>query len=340
MDALFALPLTVDGYELEQLSVEGSVRKTMLVRLRGGGEEGLGEDVTPFGMEPFGDFSPPPALDLAGEWTLGSVGEHLRGLVKFEGEVGWAAMHQYRNWAFDSAALDLALRQSGRSLPELVGREPRPLRFVNSLGLGDPPVLETITSRLALYPDLRFKLDADVRWTQELIDGIVATGAVDVVDFKGRYEFEIEDPEAMAAMYERVLRSFPEPVLFEDFDESMAALVEPYAARLSLDSPIHAVADIVTPSVNVKPSRVGSLAELFAIYAHCEANGVRMYSGGMGEIGVGRGQAQLLSSLFHPDMPNDIAPSPYNADTLAAGLPSSPLVPGAPDGFRWTQQSS
>jgi L-alanine-DL-glutamate epimerase-like enolase superfamily enzyme len=337
MDALFALPLTVDGYEIERLSVEGSERETMLVRLRGGGHEGLGEDVSPFGIEGLPDFSPPPALDVAGAWTLGQFGQHVGRLEKWEAEPPWPAARNYRNWAFESAALDLALRQSGRSLPEVLGREPRPLRFVNSLPLGDPPELATLTSRLEAYPDLRFKLDADVRWTQELIDGVVATGAVDIVDFKGRYGFEIEDREALAAMYRRVLASFPEPVLFEDPDESLMALCEPYAGRLSLDAPIHAVEDVVTPTVNVKPSRIGSLATLFAVYAHCEANGVRMYSGGMGEIGVGRGQAQLLTALIHPDEPNDIAPSPYNAGTLAPGLPASPLVPGPPDGFRWTQ---
>ena len=42
-------------------------------------------------------------------------------------------------------------------------------------------------------------------------------------------------------------------------------------------------------------------------------NGVAMYGGGMGELGVGRGQIQLLASLFHPDAPNDVAPPPFNA---------------------------
>ncbi len=33
-----------------------------------------------------------------------------------------------------------------------------------------------------------------------------------------------------------------------------------------------------------------------------------MYGGGMGELGVGRGQIELLAALFHPDAPNDVAP--------------------------------
>jgi hypothetical protein len=55
----------------------------------------------------------------------------------------------------------------------------------------------------------------------------------------------------------------------------------------------------------------------------------------MGELDVGRGQIQLLAALFHPDGPNDVAPSGYNVDTPAADLPPSPLpAEPAPAGFR------
>ena len=46
----------------------------------------------------------------------------------------------------------------------------------------------------------------------------------------------------------------------------------------------------------------------------------------MGELGVGRGQIELLAALFHPDAPNDVAPSAFNAPELPDGLPSSPLI--------------
>ena len=62
-----------------------------------------------------------------------------------------------------------------------------------------------------------------------------------------------------------------------------------------------------------------------------------MYGGGMGEVGIARGQIELLAALFHPDGPNDVAPSRYNDTELAAGLPESPLTPVAGvTGFRWS----
>jgi hypothetical protein len=50
---------------------------------------------------------------------------------------------------------------------------------------------------------------------------------------------------------------------------------------------------------------------------------------------VGRGQNQYLAALFHPDAPNDVAPSAFNLQEPVAGLPSSPLAPAAATGFRW-----
>jgi hypothetical protein len=59
-----------------------------------------------------------------------------------------------------------------------------------------------------------------------------------------------------------------------------------------------------------------------------------MYGGGMGELGIARGQIELLASLFHPDTPNDVAPRGYNAPEPSPGLPVSPMaVRGRETGF-------
>jgi hypothetical protein len=91
------------------------------------------------------------------------------------------------NWAFESAALDLALRQSGHSLHDLLGLEPQPVRFVNSLGFGQEPSIEPVRRRLVRSPGVRFKLDAEATWPPALVDEVAATGAVDTIDFKGHY---------------------------------------------------------------------------------------------------------------------------------------------------------
>jgi L-alanine-DL-glutamate epimerase-like enolase superfamily enzyme len=276
----------------------------------------------------------PADLPLSGEWTLGSFCDHLGTLDQWPKPPEWEPARLYRNWAFESGALDLALRQAGHALHEVLGREPRPLTFVNSLGLGDPPSTDTIHRRLARYPDVGFKLDAAATWTLAVCEDLAATGAVAVVDFKGQYGLEVEDAEALAGMYERVVATFPDAILEDPHDlPALAATLAPHAGRVSYDALVHSVEDLArTPInpirvVNIKPCRTGSLRALLALYAHCEAAGIRMYGGGMGENGVGRGQIQLLAAIFHPDGPNDVAPSAFNREDPPEGLPSSPLPP-------------
>jgi hypothetical protein len=244
----------------------------------------------------------------------------------------------WRNWAYESAALDLALRQAGLGLADALELPVRPLRFVNSLGLGDPPSVATIVSRVERYPSVGFKVDAAPSWTPEIVEELAGLRCVETVDFKGRYGLEVEDEAALFAMYRAVLDAFPQALL-EDPHElpEVEALLAPVADRVSFDAPIRTPADIgATRTINVKPSRIGGVRPLFAIYEWCAEHGVAMYGGGMGELGVGRGQVELLAGIFHPDAPNDVAPSAFNALDPPAGLPASPLVlDGLGPGFRW-----
>jgi len=110
---------------------------------------------------------------------------------------------------------------------------------------------------------------------------------------------------------------------------------------VTYDAPICALADLlkVFPApraVNVKPSRFGLVSELLRTYEWCESRGVTVYGGGQFELGPGRGQIQLLASLFHPDAANDVAPAVFNEAALPERPPTSPLpAPADAHGFRW-----
>ena len=338
-DRVAGLSLVVDGYTLERLEgleLHGFERTTTQIRLSGAGEEGIGEDVFP-GEDPAALHVAGAVLPLAGEWTLASFCEHLATLDQWSEPPEWEMARRWRNWAYESAALDLALRQAGLSLADAVGRSVRPLRFVNSLGLGDPPSAATIARRVERYPSIGFKLDAAPSWTASIVEELAGLRCVETVDFKGRYELPVEDEDALVAMYRTVLDAFPSALLEDPHELArVQALLGPVRDRISLDAPIRTPADVgALRTVNVKPSRVGGLQPLFALYEWCDANGVAMYGGGMGELGVGRGQIELLAALFHPDAPNDVAPSAFNAPELEDDLPSSPLtVDGSLAGFR------
>ncbi len=283
-------------------------------------------------------------LPLAGDWTFGAFCDHVGGLDLFAGEEpSMPAFRNYRRWAYESAALDLALRQAGTTLAAALGREPEPITFVVSLRLGEPPSTEPVTRRVAAYPGTRFKLDSSPSWDDAFVAALAETGAVASVDFKGAYKGTSSTPRPTPRSTGACAEGLPDAWL-EDPDltvpEADAAL-EPYRDRITWDAPIHGVADIealpfVPRTINVKPSRIGPRRRGPAHLRVVRRARHRAYGGGQSELGVGRGQIQYLASLFHPHEPNDIAPSGYDwLEFPETGLAASPLAPDLDEtGFR------
>jgi hypothetical protein len=335
-DRVRDVPLVVEAYALDTPSMPVSsefTRKTTVIRLRGAGEEGVGEDVTYDASAHDAVAAAGPVHPLAGQWTLTRFSNHLEGIELFEAEPTMHAAHDYRRWAYESAALDLALRQAGLSLAQAIGREPKPLTFVVSTRSG-------FADWLALYPDIRFKLDAEEDWTNEVVADLAATDAVDAVDLKGHYRGTVVDLAPDPALYVRVAEGFPSALLEDPWlDETTDAALAPHRDRITWDAPIHSVADVealpFAPRVlNCKPSRFGTLRRLLDFYDYCDERGIGLYGGGQFELGPGRDQIQLLAGLVHPDGPNDVAPGAYNVGGPRPGLPTSPLeLRPRPTGF-------
>jgi L-alanine-DL-glutamate epimerase-like enolase superfamily enzyme len=342
------LPVEIESYELEGLERTISsefTRRTTVIRLRGGGHEGIGEDVTydPGDQEAFQQEG--PTLPLAGSHTLDSYSQLLDRLSLWPSGPGLEQFRPYRRWAFESAALDLALRQAGRPLAEILEREPRPVRFVVSMRLGEPATIEPLRRWLDVYPRLRFKLDPTSSWDDALVSDLIATGAVDCLDLKGAYEGTPVDQPPDPTLYARVAYAFPDAWIEDPaITDETRPILEGHRKRITWDAPIHSVSDIPglewePRMLNIKPSRFGALRELFAAYDYCESKSIGMYGGGQFELGAGRGQIQHLASLFHPDSPNDVAPGAYNAGEPRSGLPESPLEPAPSEtGFRWGER--
>jgi len=162
------LPLVVERCELRPLvrdTSSGFTKVSIVVRLSCGSHAGEGEDITwdqidqieflrgggdlswLHGTRTFDEFS--TLLGLADLFPV----EPIRESARF-----------YRRWAFESAALDLALRQNGISLHEAVGRPAEPVSYVASVRIGDPPNLVPLRARLGVDPRLRFKLDPTRGW--------------------------------------------------------------------------------------------------------------------------------------------------------------------------------
>jgi L-alanine-DL-glutamate epimerase-like enolase superfamily enzyme len=313
-DSVAGLTVKVDGYRLERRESStpgGWTRVTTTVVVEGDGVTGEGEDVT---YEAELHDGVPAELMLAGTWSLEDLSHHLDEFDKLtEG---------YRRWAFESAALDLGLRQNELGFGEALGREERPVRFVVSTRAAPERWLE-------VAPALEFKLDAEKDWDRELLRRLRELDRVRVVDLKAFYRGTAVDLEPDPELYRAVAEELPDVVIEDPWLELLGALAGA-EDRLSFDAPVHSLADLgalpFEPRwLNIKPSRFGTVRELLQTIEYCEEHGIQMYGGGQYELGPGRPQIQRLASVFYADGPNDVAPSAYNEGEPREGLPQTPL---------------
>ena len=323
-DEVAGLEVRVDDYALQRRELatqSGWTRVTTTVVLNGDGESGAGEDVT---YEAESHDGVPDELMLAGTWSLEDFSHRLEDHEELaEG---------YRRWAFESAALDLALRQAGLGLGEAFGRAERPVRFVVS-------TRADVAQWLEVAPALEFKLDAETDWDRALLQRLRELDRVRVVDLKAYYRGTSVDLAPDPELYRAVADELPD-VVIEDawLEDGCREALEGAEDRLSFDAPVHSLADLnglpLEPRwLNVKPSRFGTVRELLETIEACEERGIRMYGGGQYELGPGRQQIQRLASVFYPDGPNDVAPSAYNEGGPRTGLPQSPLPPPSGPGL-------
>jgi hypothetical protein len=340
------LPLQIDRCELVPLvrdTSSGFTKVSTVVRLTGDGHEGQGEDITWDQIDQIEQLRRAGDLSwLRGRRTLDEFSTLLGLADLFPVEPIRETARAYRRWGFESAALDLALRQSGLSLHDAVGRNAAPVTFVVSTRIADAAGVATLRALRSIDPAVRFKLDPVPSWDGEVLAELGSLAGVDVVDLKGLYSNATVAMEPDPDLYRRVFAALPEawiedPAVVDDTID----LLDRNRDRITWDVPINSVADIEALPwpprlLNLKPSRFGSVRRLFDTYDYCEAQGIGAYGGGMFEQGPGRGQLQYLASLFHPDGPNDLAPVEYNLQLDGSALPRSPLSPQPHEiGFRW-----
>jgi hypothetical protein len=314
------LTLDIDDYALERhehVTPEWT-RVTTTIVMRGGGLEGRGEDVT-YEVAEQDALATADPVDLSAVETFDEASNVLSTFG-----------NGYRRWGFESAALDLALRQAGRTLGGLLGLPYRPVRFCMSTRHDVRPWLDVASG-------LEFKLDPEEAWEDRYIDWLAATGRVRVLDLKAHYPVAVVGLVADERLYVACRDRFDDDTTIEDawFADGWLDLFRGHEHRLAFDAIIHSVADIealpfLPRRMNIKPSRFGPIANLLATIEFCKAHRIALYGGGQTELDIGRDHIQALASLFYAAAANDVAPREYNVGAARPGLPQSPLPAPTP----------
>lgn len=337
------LPLRIETDERTSRQWEvagGDTRVTSTFVLLAGEEFGAGEDVTRERVD-HEALPDPPIFDFSGAYTFEEFSRHLEDVDLFPTKPPECERSRdYRRWALESAALDLALKQNGTNLGSVLDRDYSPVRFVASYHVpdGDPT---RVTDVLGVNPACEFKVDLHEAWTDDTFETLAGTDAVAVLDLNGHGDDEVAQPPSVDR-YQRAFETFPDAIAEDPaVDDSVRDLLESHSDRLSWETPITGVDDVrdrpfPVQWCSINPSQFGTVHSLFETIEYCEAHDINMYGAGQSELCVGRAHIQLLASIFYPNGPNDVAPRSYNEPEVRAELRASPLEPPAePVGLEW-----
>jgi L-alanine-DL-glutamate epimerase-like enolase superfamily enzyme len=251
---------------------------------------------------------------------FGDRAEMLRGRAGPVQELVHPEGAPHERAALESALIDLALRQAGASLADLVGVPEGRLRWVASFAALADPVGQL---EAAGGPDL--KLDVHPAWGDRVIAALQVLPVI-ILDWKGQGSTE---------QARRVSAAFPD-VIFEDPPEDSGH------AHIARDRPLAGRQEVAAALgrgelVNLKGPRMGGFLELLRALERAPPGAA--YFGGMYEVGPGREQARQLAALFCPDAPNDLAPFSGGASSLQGPSPSRLALdrPGFGSNLDWSR---
>lgn len=264
--------------------------------------------------------------------------------------LSWVRDHPMAKAAVEMAAWDLSARLRGISLSERLGGGGGEIPVGVSVGFHDTTeeLLQTVEAHLERgYHRVKVKIgpgrdvgplgairehlgsDVDL-----LADANGAYGPGDIPHLRELDAFELVLLE----------QPFPPADLL-----SHARLREALRTPVCLDESLESLSDVETALalgacdvVNLKPGRVGGLAEARRIHDLCRDRGIPLWCGGMLESGVGRAHNLALASLPGFTLPGDLSESarywkrdlidpPFVLEGGCLRVPDGPGIGVAPD---------
>ena len=241
--------------------------------------------------------------------------------------LSWIRGHPMARAALEMGFWAFAARRADRSLASFLGGVRDRVETGATLGIDEDPERMAARARAAVeagFRKVKMKiapgLDLEpARRVREAIGPGVALAA----DANGAYR--IQDADHLARFDPLELSMLEQPLPARDF-AGLAFLQKRLATPICLDESIETVADVETMValgagriVNIKPGRVGGLAESLRIHDECARHGIPVWCGGMLETGLGRAYNAALASLPNFSLPGDLYPaSSYLASDIAA----------------------
>jgi len=241
--------------------------------------------------------------------TFSSPSDVLRPAERIRG-------HPMARATVEMAAWDLSARLEGRSLADAVGGTRRSVEAGVSVGFqtDDGELFEKVGSWIEQgYGRIKVKIGPgrDVEMLRRVRSRFpdVALAA------DGNGSYSLADAARLRELDELNLTMLEQPLAWDDLRDH-ARLQAGIRTPICLDESIRSVNDLLLALdldacriVNVKPGRVGGLANAIAIHDVCRERGVPAWVGGMLESGIGRSHNVALASLPGFTLPGDLSES-------------------------------
>jgi o-succinylbenzoate synthase len=291
-------------------------RHILLLTLHSEGVEGWGECVV--GEEPGYSYeTTETAWHVLTRFLLpGAVGREVLGPGDVLGHAPFVRGHRMARAALEMAAWDLQAKAVGVPLWELLGASGSPVPVGVSIGL--QPDDDTLLRKVEAYRaegyrriKLKIKPGRDLVMLRAVRDRF--PDAPLMADANSAYT--LVDLPLMRELDDLGLLMIEQPLGHEDLLDH-AALQSELSTPVCLDESIRSAGDLRLALhlgsgrvVNIKPGRVGGLAEARAIHDLSRDAGIPVWCGGMLESGIGRAFNVALAGLPGFTLPGDLSGS-------------------------------
>ncbi|MBY0599105.1 o-succinylbenzoate synthase [Bacillus bingmayongensis] len=215
----------------------------------------------------------------------------------------------------EGAVWDLYAKRQNQSVAILLGGTQSEIEVGVVIGLDTIP---NMLKRIEMYAEegyRRFKVKIKPELDYELLKEIRRAFPQIPLMADANSAYTLSDTEQLKRLDEFQLMMIEQPLADNDFLDH-AKLQKQMETPICLDESIHSLEDarvaITLGScriVNIKPGRVGGLAESIKIHDYCQQHGIPVWCGGMVEMGISRAQNIALASLPNFTIPGDISAS-------------------------------
>ena len=212
------------------------------------------------------------------------------------------------------AVWDLYARREGRSLASLLGGTRD--RVAVGVSVGIQKDVATLLKVVGGYVDAgykRIKLKIRPGWDVEPTRAVRETWPDILLQVDANSIYHLADADHLAELDRFGLLLIEQPLAHDDiFDHAhlQARLRSPICLDESIVSPEHArwaVEMNACRVINIKPSRIGGLADSIKVHDIAAAADIPVWHGGMLETGIGRATNVALASLPNFSLPGDIS---------------------------------